>query len=265
MEADVEAEPGQRHTLGAFLRARREALPAPAPISGQKDRRRTPGWRREEVAAAANVSTTWYIWAEQGRNISFSPHALARLAAALRLTPAERAYLFALAARLDPAPPHESADQPLPEDLRALPAAITAPAYILDALYTGHAWNQPAQALFAPWLQRGEPNLLRFVFQHEAARNFIPDWPARAQSLVAEFRAETIHEPTAPARQALINALLRESPAFARFWHNHEVLAREGGTRVFHHPQHREMRFVQHNLIPAAHPGFKLVVLVAGG
>ncbi|GGF48490.1 hypothetical protein GCM10011611_63610 [Aliidongia dinghuensis] len=33
----------------------------------QKDRRRTPGPRREEVAQRANISPTWYTWLEQGR------------------------------------------------------------------------------------------------------------------------------------------------------------------------------------------------------
>lgn len=252
----MEPDQTQRHAIGAFLRARREALPAPA-----TGRRRTPGWRREEVAAAANVSTTWYVWAEQGRDISLSPHALSRLAVALHLTPAERAYLFTLAARLDPAPPHEPEGQPLPEDLRALPAAIATPAYILDPLYNGMAWNEPARALFAPWLESNEPNLLRFVFQHIAARGFIADWPARAQRLVAEFRAETAHEAEAPARQALVESLTRESPDFARFWHSHAVLAREGGARGFLHPTQGALRLTQHNLIPVAHPSYRVIIL----
>jgi hypothetical protein len=254
----MEPDHSQRRQLGDFLRARREALPAPA-----TGRRRTPGWRREEVAAAANVSTTWYVWAEQGRGISLSPQALARLAVALHLTPAERAYLFALAARLDPDPPHEPGGQPLPEDLRALPGAIATPAYILDPLYNGHGWNEPASALFSPWLESGEPNLLRFVFQQAAARDFIAGWQARAQRLVAEFRAETVHEAAAPARQALIESLTRESTDFARFWQSHTVLAREGGARSFLHPQRGVLRYVQHNLIPAAHPGYRLVILTA--
>ena len=65
-------------------------------------RRRTPGLRREEVAQLCGLSVTWYTWLEQGRDVSASPQALARLAGALQLTPAERAYLFELAGRLDP-------------------------------------------------------------------------------------------------------------------------------------------------------------------
>lgn len=249
--------PDQRRQLGAFLRARREALAGPP-----TGRRRTPGLRREEVAALSNVSTTWYIWAEQGRDISLSPHALARLALALRLSPAERAYLFALAARLDPDPPHEPENQPVPEELRTLPAAIATPAYVLDGNYTACAWNRPASELFALWLESGEPNLLRFVFLHESARIFIQDWPTRAQRLVAEFHAETGQKPDAPARRALVESLSRESLEFAQYWDSHIVLAREGGERNFNHPQHGALRYTQHNLTPAAHPGYRLVILI---
>src|SRR5271154_7138086 len=92
----------ERRALGVFLRAHRERLPPPASAPG---RRRTPGLRREEVAEACGVSLTWITWLEQGRNVSASPPALARLAEALRLTPAERAYLFELAGKRDPATP----------------------------------------------------------------------------------------------------------------------------------------------------------------
>lgn len=259
----MEADANQRRQLGEFLRARREALPAPAPSFSTGGRRRTPGLRREEVAAASGVSTTWYVWAEQGRDISLSPQALARLARTLRLTPAERAYLFALAARLDPDPPHEPLNQPVPEELQTLPAAIASPAYILDPCYNGCAWNAPARALFSPWLASGEPNLLRYVFLHESAQASIADWPARAQRLAAEFRAETAHEPDAPARRALVDALTRESAAFTQYWNSHTVLAREGGARNFIHPALGPLRYTQHNFAPAAHPAYRLVILTA--
>ena len=85
--------------LGPFLRAHRERLK----VAFAKPRRRTPGWRREEVAEACGVSVTWITWLEQGRDVSASPRALARLSEVLQLTPAERAYLFGLANRQDPA------------------------------------------------------------------------------------------------------------------------------------------------------------------
>src|ERR1700743_3934672 len=95
--------------LGEFLPTRRERLAPQAPGLPPGPRRRTPGLRREEVAQLCGVSPTWYTWIEQGRPVSASADALARIAVALRLTRAERAYLFELAAQRDPADPDPSA------------------------------------------------------------------------------------------------------------------------------------------------------------
>ena len=43
------------------------------------------------------------------------------------------------------------------------------------------------------------------------------------------------------------------------------MLAREGGTRLFNHPRDGILRYEQITLVPAAHPGWKLVMLLPGG
>src|SRR5271154_7538117 len=91
-------EPDQRRLLGDFVRAHRERLAPESPTG----RRRTPGMRREELAAKAGMSATWCAWIEQGREVQASPEALGRLARALELSRAERAYLFELSERRDP-------------------------------------------------------------------------------------------------------------------------------------------------------------------
>jgi transcriptional regulator with XRE-family HTH domain len=74
-------DPDQRRQLGDFVRAHRERL-RPDTAGG---RRRTPGLRREEIAARAGTSPTWCAWIEQGRDVQASPQALSRLARALAL------------------------------------------------------------------------------------------------------------------------------------------------------------------------------------
>ena len=64
------SEPNPRSLLGAFIRAHRERLPVPTKVAG---RRRTPGWRREELADAAGVGVTWITWLEQGRDVFAVP------------------------------------------------------------------------------------------------------------------------------------------------------------------------------------------------
>src|ERR1700758_4904046 len=88
----------QRRLLGHFVRSHRERVAPDLPTR----RRRTPGLRREELAARAGISVTRCAWIEQGRDVRASRERLPRLAVALALPPAERAYVFELAGRRDP-------------------------------------------------------------------------------------------------------------------------------------------------------------------
>lgn len=92
--------------LGAYLRARRDRLsPADVGLPGGGGRRRVKGLRREEVAALANVGSSWYTWLEQGRDVQPSVEVLAAIADALRLSSGERRHLFLLGG-------HSDAEQP---------------------------------------------------------------------------------------------------------------------------------------------------------
>jgi transcriptional regulator with XRE-family HTH domain len=251
-------QPDPRRLLGAFIRAHRERLPPPAKAGA---RRRTPGLRREELADAAAVSTTWITWLEQGREVAASAAALARLADALRLTSAERASMFDLAQRRDPAPASAQAD--VPGDLLALPSLLTVPAYLLDRTWTVRAWNAPAARLFSGWLDddTADRNLMRFVFLSPAAPALIADWPERCQRLAAEFRADYSRCPHDAAFLELIDDLSAGSELFPRCWKEQAVLHREGGERMFHHPSDGVLRFMQTTLLVAAQPECKLVCL----
>jgi transcriptional regulator with XRE-family HTH domain len=255
----------QRRLLGAFLRRRRELLRA-ADVGLQRSRvapRRTPGLRREEIAEICGISPTWYAWIEQGRDISVSSAALARLADAMRLTQAERSYLFQLTRKRDPAQPPGGAEGEPSQIWRDAVNAVTAPTYLLDRLWCARAWNPPAARLFADWLGGGEPCLLVYVFQHVSARTFIADWENRARRLVAELRADTGRSPDDAALRALVDRLQTASEDFAKFWSDHAVLAREGGIRAFHHPQDGVRRYEQVTLSPAGQPDYKLVMLLS--
>jgi len=252
----------QRRELGDFIRAQRERL-SPAEIGlARAGRRRTPGLRREEVADLSGVSTTWYTWIEQGRDASMSPTALGRIARALRLGRAEREYLFELAGKRDPEQGAE-ADDAFPAALSDSVAAIAAPAYVLDRHFNARAWNEPAERLFAGWLDRpGERNLLRFIFLDPGARKLINGWEERARRVVAEFRAHCGAQVNHRPLRELIVALSAESPEFARFWDRHGVLGREGGERTFNHPRDGFLRYEQVTFELAGHADVKLTILV---
>jgi transcriptional regulator with XRE-family HTH domain len=257
----------RRRTLGAFLRAQRDRL-TPAEMGLPAGvRRRAPGLRREELAQLCGMSATWYSWIEQGREVSVSPGALARLAQALRLSRAERDYVFALAGRLDPvSPPVHLADPPA-----ALVAAVdlfAGPAYVIDRSWTARAWNPPATRLFVGWLDEGPDavesgrSLLRYVFLAPSSRRLIRDWPERARRLLAEFRADCSARLNEPPIKALVEDLAGRSSFFANCWGEHAVTGREGGARDFDHPEDGRLSYEQTTLNPANRPDLKLVLLV---
>lgn len=256
--------PVQRRALGDFLRARRERLrPGDLGLTPGK-RRRTPGLRREEAAQLAGLSTTWYTWLEQGRDVAVSPHGLARIAAALRLDPAARFYLFELAGRRDPAPGPDVSDT-LPPALPACVAAIAAPAYVLDRPWNFSLWNAAAADLFAGALEAtATPNLLRFVFLDPLARTLLPDWRDRARRVLAEFRADCAAHLDDPTVARLLAGLRRDSAEFAELWQLHAVTGRDGGTRSFAHPARGLLRYQQAAFSVVARPDLKLVVLTPG-
>ena len=252
----TDADP--RALLGTFIRAHRERLPVSGKAAG---RRRTPGWRREELAEAAGVGLTWITWLEQGRDVSASPAALARLSDALLLNPAERASLFDLAGRRDPVEPGEPSGD-IPEHVLALPLLLQVPAYLLDHLWTARSWNPAATRLFAGWLDRGtEKNLLRFVFLTPEAKSLIADWPERAQRLAAEFRADFSRRPRDVAMQSLVDELSAQSALFTKLWREQTVLHREGGERGFCNHQGGIDRYQQSTLLVASQVECKLVCL----
>lgn len=252
----------QRRALGDFLKTHRARLDPASLGLPAGSRRRTPGLRREEVAQVAGISATWYAWLEQGRDVAASPLALGGLAAALQLTPAERAYLFQLAGKPDPRAPRADG-MDVPPAVADAVGSIAGPAYLLDRTWSARAWNQAAQRLFVGWLgPKDDRNLLRYIFLNPVARKVIPDWEDRARRVVAEFRAQTSRHLEDPSITALVDDLRRRSAAFERCWTEHAVVERAGGARSFDHPKDGRLTFEQLAFTMASRPDFTLVMLV---
>ena len=252
-------EPDRKTLLGEFVRAHRESL-APEPSLG---RRRTPGLRREELAARAGISATWCTWIEQGRDVQVSPQALARLALALALNRAERAYLFELAGRRDPLAPSPDDATEAPASLQAAVAALAHPAYGLDRLWNACCWNEAAERLFTGWLSEGcQRNLLRFVFVEPAARTLIPT------GRTAPAACWRNSAPTSAAGST-IRACAKRSTACAAT----ARCSKRNGTRracsgaraacaYSRIPPMGSSQYTQFSFSPAERPDYKLVMLV---
>ena len=254
----------RRKELAEFLTALRQRGTPEAFGFPTGARRRTQGLRREEVAQLAGISATWYTWIEQGREVNVSAEALERLATALKLSKSERTYLFDMADRRDPQAHMLEADT-APETLVNMLSNMQIPAYILGRTWDVLAWNEAASNLFTGWLDKinedSRPNLLRFVFQHPSAKQFVVDWDMRARRLVAEFRADCRSRLEEPELKRLVNELSQASPEFERFWEQHDVLERQGGQRQFNHPTQGLISYSQVTLRPVEQEQLKLVLL----
>lgn len=252
--------------LGPFVRLHREKItPTQAGLTVH-GRRRTPGLRREELAQLCAVSTTWITWIEQGRPVHASAAMLNRLSEVLQLSAAERTYLFNLAGRQDPSAP---AARTLPSHaVLQVVHALDTPAYVLDRYWNALAWNKAASAHFVGWLDKDgdhrdrAPNLLEFMFKDPTAPSFVADWESRARRLVAEFRADVGKHLEDPALERMIRKLCASSRTFSDLWSSQDVVDREGGHRVFHHPVRGPCDFEQTTLIPATSVDLKLVILL---
>lgn len=255
----------RRQELAEFLQAMRqrgspEAFGFPSGV-----RRRTQGLRREEVAQLAGISATWYTWIEQAREVNVSAEALDRLANALKLSKSERSYLFDMADRRDPHA-HQNQVDTAPETLVTMLKHIQIPAYIMGRTWDMLAWNTAASDLFSglldiEWPAGEHPNLLRFVFAHPAAKQFVVNWEMRARRLVAEFRADSRTRLEEPEIKKLIDELSNASAEFAAFWKQHDVLERQGGQRAFQHPTQGLIQYQQVTLRPVEQEHLKLVLL----
>jgi transcriptional regulator with XRE-family HTH domain len=252
----------QRDELADFLRQRRAAL-QPADVGlPNGGRRRTPGLRREEVAQLAGVGTTWYTWLEQGRDVRASLEVLESIAAALRLSPAERAHLILLG-RGEPPPSHRPPPEKVSPTLRRLVENLGAnPAFILGRRWDYLAWNTAAVALLGDLgaLPKPERNHVWQMFMDPARRELFTDWERSIRLMVARFRADSAHHVGDPSFEELINALRRSSPEFCRLWKRHEVATAGVGRKEMNHPVAGLLVFEHAVFHPAEAPDQRLVL-----
>jgi len=248
--------------LADFLRKHRESL-APEHINhfpGSRPRR-TPGLRRDEVAGIAGISTSWYASLEQGReDMAPSAAALERIAAALQLEPAERAYLFHIAGRVDPNFVSNFEDKLVVASIEDFVFSIQSPAYVLDKYWTPLLWNGASARIFGLWLEGPEKNLMRHMFLDPNARTFVVDWEKGARRLVAQFRIDFGRHPDDEKMLQLVRELSEGSDLFRSAWTDQQVRFRDGDEKSYAHPEFGLLTFLQMTFLVAAEPSLKLVV-----
>jgi transcriptional regulator with XRE-family HTH domain len=231
---------GDAEALAQFLRSRRERLgpgDVGLPAGG---RRRTAGLRREEVAALASVSTTYYTFLEQGRPVRPSPQVLEALAGALRLSAPERRYLETLANGPGGRPAASAGPERLDSGVAELVERLDPfPTYVKGRRWDVLAANAAARELFADWtaLPAGEQNLVRWMFTAARAREVYLEWEHEARAMLGRFRLAAARHPGDPEFTALIGQLQRESDEVREWWPRHDVAGSGNGTKKLRHPR----------------------------
>ena len=225
----------RRADLAAFLRNRRERLaPEDVGLPGG-GRRRTPGLRREEVAALAGVGVSWYTWLEQGRDIGVSPGFIDTLCGVLRLDALERRHLYLLTFQRPPAEVGETwcAVPPIIHGLlRDLPLR---PAYVLNLRWDVLAWNPAADRLFGfSQLPAERRNLLWMLFMEPHLRTLLCPWEDQAQQMLSSFRRDYVHAQAESDVTHLVRALEQGSAEFRDGWQRHAIDGACQGLRQFH-------------------------------
>jgi transcriptional regulator with XRE-family HTH domain len=252
----------QRRQLIDFLKGCRARL-SPAQVGlPDTNRRRTPGLRREDVAALAGVSVTWYTWLEQGRSIQVSADVLERICTTLRMSSDEREYLFALVQHR-PAPPVPTrADAVSPTVCRML-AALGVPAIVMTARWDVIGWNRLANQVFRDYdqLPPERRNLLRILLVDDETYQGDPAvYEAMARRIISKFRVDYSQCSGDPAFEELIAELSAKCPIFRRLWSSAEVIGRSEG--VVYHPRLGGMTFEHSSYVPEGSPTLRLVIFV---
>jgi transcriptional regulator with XRE-family HTH domain len=253
---------GRRQELGQFLRDRRGNLVRAELGLGPIGRNRTLGLRREEIAAFAAVSVTWYTWLEQGRDINASRQVLDSIARVLGLTTAEKSYLLAMGG-YTPVPATEvTRIEQAPDHLQRLLDTFDFPAFAVAPDWGIAGWNRAYAGLYARIadVDPAERNLLWLIFTDPHLRQMLPDWEETSRHFVAEFRAEAGARLGSAAHTALVERLGEASAQFAKLWADRGVERFASRQRIFLHPLAGELVFEQHRLVPSDAPELHLVM-----
>lgn len=223
-----------RHELGEFLRSRRERISPEAAGLPSSGRRRTPGLRREEVAALAGVGLSWYTWLEQGRDIGVSSAFLDNLCRVLKLDAMERRHLYLLSHQRPPAEQSETWCV-VPKIVHRLMADLPMrPAYVLNLRWDVLAWNPAADRIFN--FSEREPehrNMLWMLFTDQRMKSLFSPWDDQAIQMLSSFRRDFVHASKESNVASLVRELESVSAEFKGWWSRQDINGPCSGVRHF--------------------------------
>ncbi|MFI9764599.1 helix-turn-helix transcriptional regulator [Streptomyces sp. NPDC051963] len=260
---DNDARPDPVEGLGQFLRTRRERVsPADAglPSAG---RRRVPGLRRNEVAALAGVSPSYYSRLEQGRELGPSLRVLEAMARVLRLGEEDRRELFRLArsaGRRRTKPPVR-VERVRPHLRQLIESWTRTPAFVVGHAQDVLATNALADALYGDFAQHD--NVLRMLFLDPAAKTFYRNADRAKRRAVADLQLTAASAPEDRRIRELVGELSVRSGEFRSLWAREYTRVPPYEVKQLHHSAVGDLELRHEALTIRSAPGQQLVILQA--
>ncbi|MDQ0227709.1 helix-turn-helix transcriptional regulator [Metabacillus niabensis] len=233
--------------LSTFLKAKRAQIKPESVGLPAGSRRRTPGLRREEVAQLAGVSTTWYTWLEQGRDIKVSSVVLDCITQALQLNNDERDYLYdlALEKKSDITNQVKNQSELSPSLKRILTELTYCPTIITDRHCHIVGWNLAAAHVFLDFEQipKEQRNLIRLVFSRKELKALAVNWEHFAKGFLAIFRTYYGHYLGDEWYNQFIKEMSHSHPEFQDLWQESQVSKAPEMIIEFRHSRAGKMLF----------------------
>ncbi len=251
----------QRAQLSEFLKSCRARLSPSLVGLPNSGRRRTPGLRREDVAALAGLSATWYTWLEQGREVRASDRVLESLCRTLRLSGEERDYLFFLAQNR-PAPLQPARIEEVPDSIKRTLDALNVPAEVITPRWDVIYWNPMVTRCFRDYgaLPPERRNLVRILMTSPEYQEDPVEFAAMARRIAAKLRVDYSQAAGDPSFDALINEMNDISPTFRDLWRSPEIRSRSEGVHLLRHPQLGGITFEHTSYVVEGSPTLRVVI-----
>jgi transcriptional regulator with XRE-family HTH domain len=218
--------------LGNYIKScRAKRSPSSVGLPPGYNQRRTPGLRREEVAQLAGVSTSWYTWIEQGRDINVSKEVLESIGRALQLSNDEYIHMMNIA--MDPIPgPVPARKIPISPALHKIINDLAYPALVVNKHADVLAWNIAACSYFIDFSEvpEKERNMIWQWFTNKSLQSRVVNWEERSEYAIAVFRGFNDLYAGDPWFPQFVEELKQASPFFKEQWKRHEVKQKSGTT-----------------------------------
>ena len=265
--AQAHRSAGQAQELGTFLRKRRESIePTHLGLPGGR-RKRTPGLRREDVAALADIGVTWYTKLEQGRDVRASAKVLSAIATALQCTESETQHLFTLAGLAQPVAlgrragcdKISAASQIILDQLDPLPAVIQNARF--DIIGFNQAYCRLVNVDLALMLPE-DRNCIFLALTNIQWRASLADLDDILPRMVALFRGAMAEHRDEPLWEQQLQRFMGLSAEFREIWQRYEVRSIENLVKRFRHADAGVFSLQQTNWWSAPKSGDRLLVYV---